>query len=239
MEDIQKIKKIADTIDGFLSHSEEMFLYNTANKASKKGVIVEIGSFKGKSTVWLSKGSLAGNKVKIYAIDPHISNLEHKDKKSSLPIFKENLKKASVTDMVQTIVAKAEDAVKKWDKPISFLWIDGDHRYEGVKKDFDLWSPFVIEGGTIAFHDSTYGDVQKLVGEAIVKKGFKNAGLIDSISYAVKSKDTSFFDLIRSEVVFGINLLHNPIRSFIPLNRRNSFKQFLSKTGIPLYDSFS
>jgi MMP 1-O-methyltransferase len=235
MDELEKVKQIADTIEGFLSFTEEKFLYNAAKNSSKKGTIVEIGSFKGKSTVFLAKGSLAGKKIKIVAIDPHISNLEHTDKKSSYPIFKANLKKAGVAQMVVPIVAKAEDAVKKWKKPISFLWIDGDHSYEGVKKDFDLWSPFVIEGGLIAFHDSTVSDVQKVVGESIISKGFKNVGLADSISYAIKSRKTTLFDILRSKIIYSINLSHNVFRYFIPQNMRKDVKLLLEKVGLPLY----
>lgn len=234
MESVNEIKKIANKVDGFLSFAEEKFLYESARACKEEGVIVEIGSFKGKSTIWLAKGALAGKKLKIYAVDPHISDLEHTDKKSSFPIFKENLKKASVTQMVTPIVAKSEDAVKKWDKAISFLWIDGDHSYAGAKKDFDLWSPFVIDGAVIAFHDSTIGDVQQVVKHTIFKKGFKKAGLVDSISYATKTKQTNITDFIRSQCVILFSMLHSPVRALVPVNKRSDIKLWLGKVGLPV-----
>jgi hypothetical protein len=91
-----------------------------------------------------------------------------------------NLRKFGVENKVHPIVKKSEDAVKDWNRSIDFLWIDGDHRYKEVKKDFDLWSPFVRAGGIIAFHDSTSGDVQKLVLE--VGKKVKQIGWCHSIS---------------------------------------------------------
>ena len=57
------------------------------------------------------------------------------------------------------------------DRPVDFLFIDGDHRYEGVSQDFELYSPLVADGGLIGFHDivpgpeSNVGGVPRFWGE--------------------------------------------------------------------------
>lgn len=43
------------------------------------------------------------------------------------------------------------------DAKVDFLFIDGDHRYEGVRQDYDFYSPLVRHGGWIAFHDIVSG----------------------------------------------------------------------------------
>ena len=72
------LKELIQHIDGWLTDEEAKLLYKLAKNC--KGVIVEIGSWKGKSTICMAKGSKAGNNVKIYAIDPHVGSSEHKKK---------------------------------------------------------------------------------------------------------------------------------------------------------------
>ena len=74
---IEETKKFADKAEGWLSDREGEILYNLAKNCKGKGVIVEIGSWEGKSTIWIGSGSKNGNKVKIYAIDPHTGSSEH------------------------------------------------------------------------------------------------------------------------------------------------------------------
>ena len=73
ISDVREIvKNIFDRVKGLLEEEEGEFLYNIAKDCKgRKGAIVEIGSWKGRSTICLGKGSKAGNKIKIYAIDPH------------------------------------------------------------------------------------------------------------------------------------------------------------------------
>jgi len=192
MENIKKIfsetKKIADTFEGWLTKREEKFLFLEAVKSNPKGCILEIGSWQGKSTTFLVRGaSLGKNKNKIYAMDPHIGSIEHKAElknKSSLSKFRNNIRTAKIVKKIVLIVEKSQDFAKKWKQPISFLWIDGDHSYQCAKADFDLYLKYVIDSGTIAFHDSTQNDVPKVVYESFKKPGICDIGLVDSIAYA-------------------------------------------------------
>ncbi len=67
----EEVQKLAAPIKGWLKDKEGQLLYDLAKNCTGKGVIVEIGSWKGKSTTWLAHGSKEGNKVRVYAIDPH------------------------------------------------------------------------------------------------------------------------------------------------------------------------
>ena len=146
-------------IDGFLGATEGYTLLLLAEKGYGEGEIVEIGSYMGRSTCWLATGSKRAGREKITAIDPFTGSEEHsndeviKNEGSTYNSFLKNLKQMELDDYVVPIISRSEDAVKKWNKPIRLLFIDGDHTYENVKKDFSMWSPFVIKSGFICFHD--------------------------------------------------------------------------------------
>lgn len=232
-----KVSKITDKTDGWLKPIEVKFLYEQARKLKNNGVIVEIGSYKGKSTICLAGGSEEGTKTKVYAIDPHMTDLEQKVFNkgiSSVEEFKNNIKNSGLRKFVELIVKKSEDAVKNWDKPIEFLWIDGDHTYEGAKLDFDLWSPFLVPGGIVAYHDSDGPTVQCVIKERIFSSlYFSNTGFAGSISFATKeSEPISFFESIRNKIVFFFIIMPNTLQK-IPVPQ--SVRILISKFGKTLF----
>jgi len=171
---IEEVQKWAATVEGWFSDRQGRFLYTKARQCSGKGVIVEIGSWKGKSTVWLGSGSLAGNRVPVYAVDPHNcwysedGGLGRGKELTTLREFEENMKRTGVSGVVRPIVATSEEAIKNWKDPIELLLIDGDHSYDAVKKDIDLWLPYVIDGGIIAFDDSFDESIKKVLHEKTI-----------------------------------------------------------------------
>ena len=83
----------------------------------------------------------------------------------------------------------SKDALDDVKEPISFLYIDGDHTYEGVKSDFELWEPKVKIGGTIGFHDSNWPGVERLLKESFLNnEKFVNVKRVGSLTYGVKVK---------------------------------------------------
>ena len=155
----KEIADLARGIDGWLFEAETVLLYDLARQADPKGVIVEIGSWKGKSTVCMAKGSEAGTGVKIYAIDPHTGSEEHRTdgwKVWTFDEFKANIQKAGVADRIVPLVKPSVEAAQNFDQPVSLIFIDGAHDYDSVKADFEAWFPKVIEGGIIAFHDCSW-----------------------------------------------------------------------------------
>jgi MMP 1-O-methyltransferase len=205
--EMKAVREVTRGINGWLTDAEKEFLYNAAKHCTGKGVIVEIGSWKGKSTICLAKGSKAGNNVKVYAIDPHTGSSRYREKYGdvwSFEEFKENIRRAGVEDIVIPIVKTSENAARDWDgKPVELLWIDGAHEYEMVKLDFDLWSPYLIEGGIIAFHDTIgWPGSKKVVKENIYKShNFANVGFIGSLTYARKVRANSLAQRLRNHWV--------------------------------------
>ena len=185
---VDKIKDIHSVFD-----KEGAFLYDVA-KNCNRGVIVEIGAWKGVSAIWLGNGSTAGNNIEVYSIDTFTGSPIHREKYKNietLPEFKKNINDAGLKNTVFPIVKKSEEAIKGWEEPIGFLWIDGNHEYEYVKKDFNLWFPYLIKGGIIALHDSAFrpgrdGPVRVVQEEILLSKRFINIGTVGSITFATK-----------------------------------------------------
>jgi hypothetical protein len=69
------------------------------------------------------------------------------------PAFRDNIEANGLGRYVTPIVGRSVDIGKTWSKPIDFLFIDGGHEYEDVLADFETFSPHVVVGGIVAFHD--------------------------------------------------------------------------------------
>jgi glycosyltransferase involved in cell wall biosynthesis/predicted O-methyltransferase YrrM len=192
IEKFDNIKRIVHGIDGSLSDDEGKFLYFTAKNCIGKGAIVEIGSWKGKSTSYMGMGSKAGKKIKVYAIDPHLEGTYRE--------FKRNIKKAKLNDTVIPVVKTSAGAASGFTMPIEFIFIDADHTYEKVKQDFELWFPKLTSGGVIAFHDTVAWPGPRRVVKKFIYKSryFKDIGFVDSITFAKKTKKNYLKDRFKN-----------------------------------------
>ena len=223
----QELRAMIETVEGWLTDEEGELLYGLAQKCSGRGVIVEIGSWRGKSTICLGKGSQNGKRVIVYAIDPHTGAPEHKalfGKVWTFDEFKANIRRAQVDDVVSPIVKPSAEAAQDFQHPVEFVFIDGAHEYEAVKLDFDVWFPKVIEGGIMAFHDSTRSEgVGKVVDNLVCKsKHFKDVGLVHSITYARKVGVNSAWDRMRNRYILFLKNVYEmttTIRLPKPLRR--------------------
>src|SRR5512133_3477979 len=148
MSDFTPVKELIKDVPGWLSDEEGEALYELARACSGTGVIVEIGSWKGKSTICLGIGSRAGSGVRIFAVDPH-ADYRHGE-------FKDNIERAGIADLVTPVKGLSQDVADEFQEPIELLFVDGSHEEELVREDFDKWVPKVIDGGIVAFHDTTW-----------------------------------------------------------------------------------
>lgn len=185
--------KSAEAIPGFLGENEGRLLGTIAACVPRGGAIVEIGSFKGKSSVILAKVAARYDAAPIVAIDPHnFNNAElaaHRTSPdaSSYEEFLENLGAAGVRNLVEVHRAYSTDLAAAWNRPIGFLWIDGDHSYGGAKADFAGFAPHLIPGGVVAFHDALHefaGPIRVFVEDVLRSDRFGAAGFVQSIAWA-------------------------------------------------------
>jgi MMP 1-O-methyltransferase len=189
--DILEAMRIVDFVDGWLTENEGRLLFNLAKEATGVGVIVEIGSWKGKSTICLAKGSKAGKGSKVYAIDPHNGSDEIRKMQgevNTLDEFRRNITLYNVEDIIIPLIKTSLDAAKNFDQRVELVFVDGAHDYDLVKLDFDLWFPKLNHGGIIAFHDTITWPGPKKVVEEFMHAGnrFRDILQIDSITYGVK-----------------------------------------------------
>ncbi len=151
-------------VDGYLLDIHAFTLMTLANEGPGNGAIVEIGSFMGKSTCCLGMGTKSARREKVYAVDHFTGSPEHQaggeceipaivETGTTFHKFQENIRNFDLEDYVVPIKASSEEAAANWSGPIRLLFIDADHTYEASRLDFALWSPHVVLGGLIAFHD--------------------------------------------------------------------------------------
>jgi MMP 1-O-methyltransferase len=160
MSDFAPVKELIKDVPGWLSDEEGEALYELAQECTGKGVIVEIGSWKGKSTICLGLGSRAGEGVPIFAVDPH-ADYRHGE-------FKENIERAGIADLVTPLKGLSQEVADGFDQPIELLFVDGSHEEDDVRRDFEKWVPKVVDRGIVAFHDTTWHDgPRKVVAEKI------------------------------------------------------------------------
>ncbi len=209
------IKRIVSKVDGWLSDREGETLYKLARSCLLPDtVIVEIGSWQGKSTIWLSKGSKAGKNLKVYAIDPHPELPGNRGSKMrAFDQFKENISKAGVSDIITPLVQTSEDAAKGFSEPVGLIFIDGNHEYNMVKLDFELWFSKVKDGGIMAFHDTIgWSGPRTLVEEKLFKSSnFKRIRFVGSITYGHKCAETTCGEKLENISLLFVKRVYNII----------------------------
>ncbi len=210
----RQVKATIERVDGWLTESEIKYLYSLACRGPGQGALVEIGSWKGKSTILLATGSRASGREKIYAIDHHKGGPDQDqlgyEGVNTEAEFRQNIKAAGIEDHVIPMVMKSDEAVRGWEKPIRLLWIDGDHHYEAVKNDFLLWEPYVVTGGVIAFHDTyAWEGPRRVVEEYILPSDqFSIIGFVDSITAVKKTRRPSTRDRMKRKILLAIRHLY-------------------------------
>lgn len=183
----EEVINLLRNIEGQISRDEIFKLYSLAKEVNKGECIVEIGSYRGKSTLALAVGSKKSNNCPVYSIDPHANfvgvagwNFGPAD----LAIKYQNICKLKAGELVYCICLRSEQVSNSWEQPIGLLWIDGDHRYEAVKKDFFGFKPFLSENAKIAFHDSNMEGVNKFISELVDQKHVTIINKVDLITIA-------------------------------------------------------
>ena len=187
MKSLRDIERLALSVSGWLTLHEGKFLYKAASRLrNHEGTIVEIGSYCGKSTLWLAASGQG-----VYAIDPHKGRVSGGRFRSTYKTFVRNLTRAGLRSLVTPIVKTSHVASKTWKNPIKLLFIDGLHDELHAQEDYALWNNYVADGGIIAMHDAFCGweGAGDVALRYIVRNNrYKNIGVVGSIVYGIKGK---------------------------------------------------
>ncbi len=156
-----------DAVKGFMDPAEGAALHDAAFGAAERGPVMEIGSYCGKSTVYLGTACKARGAL-LYALDHHRGSEENQpgwehhdpdtwdarvDAMDTMPFFRSTIRRAQLEDTVIAIVTKSRLAARHWNIPLSMLFIDGGHALEMAMIDYRGFSPHVMQGGILAIHD--------------------------------------------------------------------------------------
>jgi len=155
---------------GFMPPDEGDALYEAAVAAGRAlpGLaFLEVGSYCGRSTVWLG-GAARDCDTVVFAVDHHRGSeenqagWEHHDPglidprlgiMDTLPTFRLTIHGAELEEHVIAVVGRSPTVAQHWATPLAFVFIDGGHGEEPARLDFEGWAPRVAVGGTLAIHD--------------------------------------------------------------------------------------
>jgi MMP 1-O-methyltransferase len=156
-----------ESVKGFLDKEEGEALYGSALAVAHQGPVLEVGSYCGKSTVYLGSACKKSGSI-LFAVDHHRGSEEHQfgeqyhdtelydsefQLMDSFREFRRTLARAQLEDVVVPIVAPSAIAAKAWATPLAMVFIDGGHSMQAALIDFHAWSKHIIPGGILAIHD--------------------------------------------------------------------------------------
>jgi hypothetical protein len=179
-----------DGVDGWLTEGQARALYGLAERCPAGGRIVEIGSFRGRSTIVLA--SAADPSIAVVAIDPHAGNdrgpqeLEgyEEEAEDDHVTFLANLASAGVGSRVRHVRQLSHDALGDLPGSIDVLYIDGAHRYGPASEDIRTWGRKVDDGGSLAIHDSfsSVGVTLAIWRSLVLGRRFRYLGRVGSLA---------------------------------------------------------
>ncbi len=162
--------------DGMMPADQLLAVYKLAVEWPVDGATVELGAWVGLTTSYLGAACRVRGRGRVYAVDTFEGTREGNSSYPSIGryggntygAFCDQIRRAGVQDLVEPLVGFTDTIGLTYERePIRFLLIDADHSYEGVKRDFERWSPHVASGGLIVFHDYLMPDVARFVDESV------------------------------------------------------------------------
>jgi predicted O-methyltransferase YrrM len=158
---------IALSCKGFLDDEEGLRLHELARAHAHLGPILEIGSYCGKSSVYLGSGAKAAGGV-LFCLDHHRGSEENQrgelyhdpdvfdaaaERVDTLPFLRDTIRRAELEDVAIPVVTRSATFARFWSAPLGMVFIDGGHTFEAAHTDYESWSPKIARGGILAIHD--------------------------------------------------------------------------------------
>ena len=161
------MQEAAEAARGFMPPDEGLALHEAARAAEGHGPLLEIGSYCGKSGIYLGAAAQEENTV-LFTVDHHRGSEENQagwdhheadlvdpavGRMDTLPIFRRTIHDAGLEGVVIAVVGDSPVVAQHWSTPLRFLFIDGGHGPEPAHADYERWVPKLAVGGTLAIHD--------------------------------------------------------------------------------------
>jgi predicted O-methyltransferase YrrM len=167
MNDLDDLLDRARSARGFMPDVEGSALHRLARERLRLGPVLEIGSYCGKSALYLGAAAREVGGV-VFTVDHHRgseenqSGWEHHDtglvdprtgRMDTLPFFRRTIEEAGLEDVVIAVVGESTTVAAHWRTPLSMVFVDGGHGEEPAYADYEGWAPWVMAGGLLAIHD--------------------------------------------------------------------------------------
>ena len=162
-----ELRRQAEAARGFMPADEGMALHDTASAVAVDGPMLEVGTYCGKSSVYLGAAAQSLGRV-LFTVDHHRGSEENQPgwewhepdlvdpavgKMDTLPFFRKTIHDAGLEGTVIAVVGDSPTVAAAWATPLAFLFIDGGHGEEPARIDYERWTPHVLPGGTFCIHD--------------------------------------------------------------------------------------
>ena len=167
MTEISHLLAVARAVRGFMPDDEGRALHRLARDRLPHGPVLEVGSYCGKSAVYLGAAAREVGGV-VFTVDHHRGSeenqagWEHHDpelvdkatgRMDTLPFLRRTIERAGLEDVVVAVVGPSATVAAHWRTPLSMLFVDGGHGEEPAQADYAEWAPWVMPGGVLAIHD--------------------------------------------------------------------------------------
>jgi predicted O-methyltransferase YrrM len=174
-------------ISSFTSRGELIALYKLAKSCPENALVIEIGSYLGKSSCYLVAG-LKGKHGHLICVDTWENETMPEGNRDTFEEFKRNTQGASERI---TCLRKRSGELRIDDVPrkAALIFIDGDHSYEAVRRDVEVADSLLTDDGIVAFHDSTmFEGVSAVIGEMLVNRRWMLAGIHESLCWMTRAR---------------------------------------------------
>jgi predicted O-methyltransferase YrrM len=164
------LRAAAEAAPGFMPADEGLALYQAAERAAKVGDLLEIGTYCGKSTIYLAAAAATADSPDrvVITVDHHRGSEEQQPGweyhdptlvdpevglMDTLPSMRRTLHKAGVEDRVIAVVGRSPAVARIWNTPVGLVFIDGGHTDEHAQGDYEGWARHVAPDGLLVIHD--------------------------------------------------------------------------------------
>lgn len=162
-----QFRELAEAARGFMPPDEGVALHEAALAVEVDGPFLEIGSYCGKSGVYIGAAAQARGRV-LFALDHHRGSEENQagwewhepdlvdaavGKMDTLPIFRRTIHDAGLEGSVVALVGDSPTVGSVWATPLALLFIDGGHGHDPAHRDYEIWVPHVVVRGRLLIHD--------------------------------------------------------------------------------------